>query len=67
MYDKSKNTHRSLSFLLYLQLGFFAYYTLTSGEADPAGPVPYDSIFIYRPDKRQEVWRFVTYMILHAG
>ena len=54
-------------FISLLQLGFFAYHTLTTGQADPAGPVPIDSIFIYRPDKRQEVWRFLFYMVLHAG
>jgi hypothetical protein len=24
-------------------------------------------VFIYRPDKRLEVWRFLFYMVLHAG
>lgn len=24
-------------------------------------------MFIYRPDKRHEIWRFVLYMVLHAG
>lgn len=37
------------------------------GEADPVGPVPIDSLFIYRPDKRHELWRFMSYMFLHAG
>lgn len=31
------------------------------------GPVPIDSLFIYRPDKRHELWRFMSYMFLHAG
>lgn len=31
------------------------------------GPVPSDSMFIYRPDRRHEIWRFVLYMVLHAG
>lgn len=57
----------NLTFFSHQQLGFFAYHTLTTGLADPAGPVPIDSIFIYRPDKRQEVWRFLFYMVLHAG
>lgn len=60
------STNRSTS-PISLQLGFFAYTTLTTGLADPDGPVPIDSIFIYRPDKRQEVWRFMFYMVLHAG
>lgn len=50
-----------------LQLGFFAYYSLISGQVDASGPIPIDSFFIYRPDKRQEIWRFGTYMVLHAG
>lgn len=45
----------------------FAYHTITSGQADPAGPIPIDSIFIYRPDKRDEIWRFLFYTLLHAG
>lgn len=43
------------------------YHTLASGEAAPTGPIPTDSMFIYRPDKRHEIWRFVLYMVLHAG
>ncbi|XP_017492754.1 PREDICTED: rhomboid-related protein 3-like, partial [Rhagoletis zephyria] len=50
-----------------IELCFFAYHTLSIGEAEPAGPVPIDSFFIYRPDKRLEVWRFILYMVLHAG
>ena len=50
-----------------LQLGFFTYYSVSTGELNPAGPVPIDSIFIYRPDKRIEIWRFLLYMMLHAG
>ncbi|XP_012666323.1 rhomboid-related protein 2 [Otolemur garnettii] len=26
-----------------------------------------DSPFIYCPDKREEVWRFISYMLVHAG
>ncbi|KAL7732764.1 hypothetical protein ACLKA6_005907 [Drosophila palustris] len=50
-----------------LELGFFVYHTLAAGEAAPTGPIPTDSMFIYRPDKRHEIWRFVLYMVLHAG
>ncbi|XP_013779444.1 protein rhomboid-like, partial [Limulus polyphemus] len=48
-------------------LGFFSYYTVSMGEITTTGPVPIDSLFIYRPDKRLEVWRFFFYMVLHAG
>ncbi|XP_015264664.1 PREDICTED: rhomboid-related protein 2 [Gekko japonicus] len=27
----------------------------------------WDSPFTYRPDKRQEAWRFLSYMLVHAG
>ncbi|CAH0389212.1 unnamed protein product [Bemisia tabaci] len=50
-----------------VELCFFTYYTLMTGEMNPSRPVPTDSIFIYRPDKRLQVWRFVFYMVLHAG
>ncbi|ALC42852.1 stet [Drosophila busckii] len=50
-----------------IELGFFVYHTLVAGEAAPSGPIPTDSMFIYRPDKRYEIWRFVLYMVLHAG
>ncbi|KAE8624112.1 hypothetical protein XENTR_v10005835 [Xenopus tropicalis] len=27
----------------------------------------WNSPFIYRPDKREEAWRFISYMMVHAG
>ncbi|XP_008215698.1 protein rhomboid isoform X1 [Nasonia vitripennis] len=50
-----------------VELGFFTYYTAAKGEVNSSGPVPIDSVFIYRPDKRLELWRFAFYMFLHAG
>ncbi|XP_058804831.1 protein rhomboid isoform X3 [Phymastichus coffea] len=50
-----------------VELGFFTYYTVVKGKVNPSGPVPIDSVFIYRPDKRLELWRFAFYMFLHAG
>ncbi|XP_043280594.1 protein rhomboid-like isoform X1 [Venturia canescens] len=50
-----------------VELAFFTYYTVAKGEVNPSGPVPTDSVFIYRPDKRLELWRFAFYMFLHAG
>lgn len=50
-----------------IELSFYAYHALSVGEAQPDGPVPVDSLFIYRPDKRHEVWRFLFYVVLHAG
>ncbi|KAG5889306.1 hypothetical protein JTB14_031952 [Gonioctena quinquepunctata] len=54
-------------FITLVELGFFLYYFITTGELNPTGPVPIDSVFIYRPDKRSEIWRFLLYMMLHAG
>ena len=31
------------------------------------GPVPYCSHLIYNPDRRREIWRFLTYMFIHSG
>ncbi|KAH8375651.1 hypothetical protein KR200_004176 [Drosophila serrata] len=50
-----------------VELGFFIYHALVTGEAAARGPIPSDSMFIYRPDKRYEIWRFLFYMVLHAG
>ncbi|XP_023037291.1 protein rhomboid isoform X2 [Drosophila willistoni] len=50
-----------------IELGFFLYHSLIAGEAAPTGPIPTDSMFIYRPDRRHEIWRFLFYMVLHAG
>lgn len=42
----------------------FVYHLITN---PPNSSVPIDSIFIYRPDKKHEIWRFFLYMLLHAG
>ena len=31
------------------------------------GPVPYCSVFIFDPYKRYQVWRYITYMLVHIG
>lgn len=46
----------------------FAWYASGSGGvAAAAGPVPVDSPLVYRPDRRRELWRFLTYSVVHAG
>uniref|UniRef100_T1J9T3 Peptidase S54 rhomboid domain-containing protein n=1 Tax=Strigamia maritima TaxID=126957 RepID=T1J9T3_STRMM len=50
-----------------IELGFFTFYTVNLGELTATGPVPIDSLFVYRPDKRTEIWRYLFYMVLHAG
>lgn len=42
----------------------FVYHLITNPTNSS---VPIDSIFIYRPDKKHEIWRFLLYMLLHAG
>ncbi|XP_067129225.1 rhomboid-related protein 2-like [Centruroides vittatus] len=50
-----------------MELSVFIYYTVTVGSITSKGPVPIDSMFIYRPDKRSQFWRFIFYVVLHAG
>lgn len=46
----------------------FAWYAWgAGGVAAAAGPVPVDSPLVYRPDRRRELWRFLTYSVVHAG
>ncbi|CAL4070726.1 unnamed protein product [Meganyctiphanes norvegica] len=46
-----------------LQVMMFVYYTLVVPSSEDLLSSP----LIYRPDKRSELWRFVTYGTLHAG
>jgi len=56
-----------IPFVTLVELGFFIYYAVSGGEISANGPVPVDSMFIYRSDKRIEVWRFLLYVVVHAG
>lgn len=47
-----------------IELICFIYHLITNKTNSS---VPIDSIFIYRPDKKHEIWRFLLYMLLHAG
>ncbi|XP_030040172.2 rhomboid-related protein 2 isoform X2 [Manduca sexta] len=40
-------------------------YDAAQGNTQANGPIA--QIFIYNPHKRQEAWRFVTYMLVHVG
>ncbi|KAL5292846.1 RHBDL3.2 family protein [Megaselia abdita] len=51
----------------YLQITTFLYDYLTTTTSSPLGLVPINSWLIYSPSRRQEVWRFLTYMLLHAN
>uniref|UniRef100_A0A914XP94 rhomboid protease n=1 Tax=Plectus sambesii TaxID=2011161 RepID=A0A914XP94_9BILA len=51
-----------------LQVLFFVYYSLSAQEVPVAnGPLPIDSLMIFRSDKREEIWRFLFYALVHAG
>ena len=54
-----------------IQIIVFLYYHLTHESRDESGKevsaVPTDSILIYDPDKRYEVWRFLLYIFIHSG
>ncbi|CAH2052745.1 unnamed protein product, partial [Iphiclides podalirius] len=40
-------------------------YDAAQGKTDATGPIA--QIFIYNPHKREEAWRFLTYMLVHVG
>ncbi|XP_076344401.1 rhomboid-related protein 2-like isoform X2 [Tachypleus tridentatus] len=49
------------------ELGVFIYYCVKLKELSASLPVPIDSSLIYNPYRRKEAWRFITYMLVHAG
>uniref|UniRef100_A0A1A9V404 rhomboid protease n=1 Tax=Glossina austeni TaxID=7395 RepID=A0A1A9V404_GLOAU len=59
----------------FVSLSLFAFHAISMRKADlMGGSIPIClststsySLLIYRPDKRYELWRFVTYMFLHDG
>ncbi|KAM7312240.1 rhomboid-related protein 2 [Ixodes scapularis] len=50
-----------------LEVATFIYYCVVLHEFSATGPVPMDSVFIYNPKRRKEAWRYLTYMLTHAG
>lgn len=57
-----------ITFISIFELVAFLYYGLRSTEPlTLIGPVPFQSKLIYNPHRRYEVWRFLTYMFIHAG
>eukprot|EP00062_Callorhinchus_milii_P025804 gi/632987191/ref/XP_007910656.1/ PREDICTED: rhomboid-related protein 2-like [Callorhinchus milii] len=51
------------------ELAVFIYYAVWMPQTQwiTLGTGTWESPFIYRPDKRMEVWRFISYMLVHAG
>lgn len=60
-----RNTNSFVS----LQIGVFIYdYATVKPHSELISTsIPSESLLIYRPDRRQEIWRFFTYMTLHAN
>lgn len=60
---------RSSICAFFLQIAIFAYdrYTMPAQSFGQPVPIPSDSVLVYRPDRRLEVWRFFSYMFLHAN
>lgn len=57
-----------ITFISIFELVSFVYYALRSEEQlTLIGPVPYQSKLIYNPHRRYEIWRYLTYMFIHAG
>ncbi|XP_072466077.1 rhomboid-related protein 2 isoform X2 [Notamacropus eugenii] len=52
-----------------LQLAIFIYYAFWKPQEQWNSPDIdiWESPFIYRPDKRKQAWRFISYMMVHAG
>ena len=53
-----------------LEVISFAYIAVQAGTASDSSVinvVAQESIFIYRPDARSEIWRFFTYCLIHAN
>ncbi|XP_073843593.1 protein rhomboid-like [Musca autumnalis] len=56
-----------------LEIAVFVYDIMTvhkdaaANSLDLPLAIPTDSVFIYRPDRRLQVWRFISYMFLHAN
>ncbi|XP_062575864.1 protein rhomboid-like isoform X1 [Saccostrea cucullata] len=49
------------------EIGLFTYHCLDAGVISANGPIPVESVLIYRPDRRIQLWRFITYTLIHAG
>jgi len=51
-----------------VQIAIFMFNSLQQiGNIGLNGPVPYCSYLIYNPNKRSEVWRYLTYSLVHSG
>ena len=53
------------------QIAVFIYEASLLAEAGqtmgPNGPVYIQGVLLFNPHKKQELWRFLTYMFVHSG
>lgn len=57
-----------IAFISIFQVCTFVYYAFRSEQRiSIIGPVPFNSKLIYNPYRRYEIWRYLTYMLIHAG
>ncbi|XP_015903155.1 rhomboid-related protein 2 [Parasteatoda tepidariorum] len=69
-YFEEYNCYPPPIFLLLISLveiGVFIYYCVQYQELSASRPVPIESPLIYNPYRRYEAWRYLTYMLIHAG
>ena len=50
-----------------IEIALFIYYCIVLDKISAIGPIPWQSSLIYNPCKRYEIWRFFTYIFIHAG
>lgn len=57
-----------IAFISIFQLCTFVFYAFRSEQPITfIGPVPFQSRLIFNPYRRYEIWRYLTYMLIHAG
>jgi len=60
-----------LPLLSFSQIGVFVYHVIILASQDrqvgPDGPAYIEGPLIFNPHKKEEVWRFFTYMFVHSG
>ena len=54
-----------LQIVIFCQNSYVLYNSI--GYVGLNGPVPYCSSLIYNPDKRGQIWRYLTYSLIHSG
>ncbi|XP_001354239.4 protein rhomboid [Drosophila pseudoobscura] len=68
-YEHRKHWPWFILIISIIEIAIFAYdrYTMPAQNFGLPVPIPSDSVLVYRPDRRLQVWRFFSYMFLHAN